>query len=127
MHLHLDYDPATPADPTGVLAGIRQQVAVIPVPDYYRMLHGFDHIFGGGYSAGYYSYLWAEQLSSDAFERFKLEGIFNPETGAALRSEILAVGGSRPALDSFIAFRGRPPQAGALLSSYGIGASTEEP
>ena len=125
MHLHLDYDPANPLDPTQVLNNVREQVAVVSVPDYYRMLHGFSHIFGGGYSAGYYSYLWAEQLSSDAFERFRVEGIFNTQTGAELRREILEVGGSRPALESFIAFRGRPPKADALLSSYGIGDNSE--
>ena len=125
MRLHLDYDPDNPADPGAVLAAVREQVAVIPVPDYYRMLNSFSHIFGGGYSAGYYSYLWAEQLSSDACERFRDEGIFNAETGAALRREILEVGGSRPALESFVAFRGRSPQADALLKSYGI-ADLEE-
>jgi len=126
MLLHQDYDPDSPADPSKVLQEVRKHVAVIPVPGYYRMLHAFSHIFGGGYSAGYYSYLWAEQLSSDAFERFRTEGIFNAETGAALRNEILEIGGSRPALDSFIAFRGRSPSAHALLSSYGIADSAEE-
>ena len=126
MHLHLDYNPRNPVDPGTVLDQVRQRVAVIPAPVYNRMLNAFSHIFGGGYSAGYYSYLWAEQLSSDAFERFKSEGIFNAETGKSLRSEILEVGGSRPALESFIAFRGRAPQAGALLSSYGIAGPEEE-
>jgi oligopeptidase A len=83
-------------------------------------LNSFIHIFGGGYSAGYYSYLWAEQLAADAWERFLEEGPFNQSTGLSLRKEIYAVGASRPAMASFKAFRGRAPQAGPLLRSYGL-------
>ena len=120
LRLHLDYDPDNPADPLDVLAGVRKQVAVVPVPDFNRFLNGFGHIFGGGYAAGYYSYLWAEQLAADAWGRFKSEGAFSCEVGEDLKREILAVGASRPALDSFIAFRGRPPKSGPLLESYGL-------
>ena len=120
LRLHLDYDPDNPADPLDVLAGVRKQVAVVPVPDFNRFLNGFGHIFGGGYAAGYYSYLWAEQLAADAWGRFRSEGAFNSDAGEDLRREILAVGASRPALESFIAFRGRPPESGPLLESYGL-------
>jgi oligopeptidase A len=120
LRLHLEYDPERPRNPQEVLDEVREQLAVLPVPDWNRFLNGFSHIFGGGYSAGYYSYLWAEQLAADAWDRFRQEGAFRPETGKALRAEILAVGGSRPAMESFIAFRGRPPEPGPLLASYGL-------
>jgi len=120
LRLHLEYDPDHPRGPQEVLDEVRAQLAVIPVPDWNRFLNGFSHIFGGGYSAGYYSYLWAEQLAADAWDRFRHEGAFRSETGKALRAEILAVGGSRPAMESFIAFRGRPPEPEPLLASYGL-------
>ncbi|NNK33806.1 MAG: M3 family metallopeptidase [Xanthomonadales bacterium] len=120
LRLHLEYDPDDPADPQELLRDIRKQVAVVPVPDWNRFLNSFAHIFGGGYAAGYYSYLWAEQLAADAWGRFREEGILAPETGDALRREILAVGGSRPAIESFEAFRGRPPEPGPLLEVYGL-------
>ena len=120
LRLHLEYDPAHPMDPLAVMAEVREQYSVIKTPDWNRFLHSFSHIFGGGYSAGYYSYLWAEQLAADAWERFSDEGAFNQETGSSLRREIYAVGASRPAMDSFVAFRGRPPEAGPLLKSYGL-------
>lgn len=120
LRLHLDYDPDKPADPLDVLSAVREQVAVVPVPGFNRFLNGFGHIFGGGYAAGYYSYLWAEQLAADAWGRFREEGPFNRNTGDALSREVLSVGASRPALDSFIAFRGRPPEPGPLLRSYGL-------
>jgi oligopeptidase A len=120
LSLHLNYDPDNPSAPLDVLNQAREQVAVIPVPDWNRFLNGFSHIFGGGYAAGYYSYLWAEQLAADAWDCFRHEGVFKAETGKALRDEILAVGASRPALESFVAFRGRPPEPGPLLESYGL-------
>jgi len=120
LRLHLEYDPENPRAPLDVLNEAREQVAVIPVPGWNRFLNGFGHIFGGGYSAGYYSYLWAEQLAADAWDRFRHEGVFKAETGKILRDEILAVGASRPALESFVAFRGRPPEPGPLLESYGL-------
>jgi oligopeptidase A len=121
MRLHLEYDPENPRDPQALLEEVRGQLAVIPVPGWNRFLNGFSHIFGGGYSAGYYSYLWAEQLAADAWQRFRSEGVLNPQTGKALYDEILSVGASRPALESFMAFHGRAPEPGPLLERYGLG------
>ena len=120
LRLHLEYDPDHPREPREVLEEVRRLYAVVDTPDWNRFLESFSHIFGGGYAAGYYSYLWAEQLAADAWERFVEEGAFNPVTGDSLRKEIYAVGASRPALESFKAFRGRPPQASPLLRSYGL-------
>jgi oligopeptidase A len=86
------------------------------------MPQAFGHIFAGGYAAGYYSYLWAELLSADAFARFEEAGVFDCTAGEAFRRSVLAVGGSRPALESFVEFRGREPQPDALLRSYGLTA-----
>jgi oligopeptidase A len=120
MRLHLEYDPQHPRKPLEVLEEVRDEVAVVRPPQWNRFLNSFSHIFGGGYAAGYYSYLWAEQLAADAWGRFREEGAFAAAAGRALKDEILAVGASRPAMDSFIAFRGRPPEAGPLLKSYGL-------
>jgi oligopeptidase A len=120
LRLHLEYDPGKPANPLDVLREIRTQVSVVPVPEWNRFLNSFGHIFGGGYAAGYYSYLWAEQLAADAWGRFQAEGPLDPEIGEVLRREILAVGSSRSAMESFIAFRGRPPEFQPLLESYGL-------
>ena len=120
MRLHVEYDPGKPADPNHVMEQVRQAVAVTPSPAYNRFLNGFSHLFNGGYAAGYYSYLWAEQLSEDAFQRFREEGLFNAETGRSFRREILAVGSSRPAAESFRAFRGREPDIEPLLASYDV-------
>jgi len=120
LRLHLDYDPDNPPDPTAVLEGIRAQLDVVHVPEWNRFLNSFSHIFGGGYSAGYYSYLWAEELAADAWGRFREEGVLSPDAGRALRKEILAVGASRPAIESFMAFRGRAPATEPLLESYGL-------
>jgi oligopeptidase A len=120
LRLHGEYDPQHPAEPAQVLAEVRAEVAVVEVPPWNRFLNSFSHIFGGGYSAGYYSYLWAEELAEDAWGRFREEGILSPEAGRALRREILAVGASRPAFESFVAFRGRPPEPEPLLESYGL-------
>jgi oligopeptidase A len=122
MRLHGDFDPEHD-DVMGLLAEVRSQVAVVPVPEYHRFPHQFQHIFAGGYSAGYYSYKWAEVLSSDAFEAFVESGVLDPKTGARFRDEVLARGGSRPALESFVAFRGRKPQIDALLRHNGMTAT----
>ncbi|GAB3032892.1 oligopeptidase A [Oleiagrimonas citrea] len=122
FHLHLDYDPERGARPMAVLEDVRRQVAVLHPPAWQRFPHAFTHIFAGGYAAGYYSYLWAEVLSADAFERFEQAGVIDRETGEAFRREILAVGATRPALESFVAFRGRAPEPNALLRSYGLAA-----
>ena len=120
FRMHLEYDPDSPVDPLELLDEIRQQYGLLEVPGWNRFLNSFSHIFGGGYAAGYYSYLWAEQLAADAWEGVLELGPYAAEAGTALRREILAVGSSRPAMDSFVAFRGRPPQEGPLLRSYGL-------
>jgi oligopeptidase A len=122
FRLHHEFDPIRGARTLPLLEEVRQEVAVIFPPEWHRFPQAFTHIFSGGYSAGYYSYLWAEVLSADAFSAFEEAGVFDPATGARYRREILAVGGSRPALESFIAFRGREPQPEALLRSYGLAA-----
>ena len=103
-----------------VVDEVRKEVAVNPPPAFNRFLHSFSHIFAGGYSAGYYSYKWAEVLSADAFAAFEEQGVFNPEVGQRFRREILEAGGSRPAMASFKAFRGREPSIDALLRHQGM-------
>ncbi|PIQ37000.1 MAG: oligopeptidase A [Lysobacterales bacterium CG17_big_fil_post_rev_8_21_14_2_50_64_11] len=120
FRLHLAFDPTAGAQVLAVLDSVRREVAVLQPPSWHRFPHAFTHVFSGGYAAGYYSYLWAEVLSADAFAAFEEAGIFDRDTGARYRREILAVGGSRPALESFIAFRGREPEPAALLRSYGL-------
>ena len=102
-----------------ILDQIRAQYAVLQPPAYNRFQHGFSHIFAGGYAAGYYSYKWAEVLASDAFDRFECEGIFNSETGQSFRQSVLAVGGSKIALETFRDFRGRDASVDALLRHNG--------
>lgn len=102
------------------LKQVREQVAVVPTVDWGRFPHAFSHIFAGGYAAGYYSYLWAEVLSADAFSRFEEEGIFNENTGNAFLDNILSQGGSDEPMTLFKNFRGREPQLEALLRHYGI-------
>jgi oligopeptidase A len=120
FRLHQEFDPRLGPRTLELLEEVRAEVAVIKPPGWHRFPHAFTHIFSGGYAAGYYSYLWAELLSADAFAAFEESGVFDAGTGARYRREILAVGGSRPALESFIAFRGREPQADALLRSHGL-------
>ncbi|NMG37206.1 oligopeptidase A [Azoarcus sp. TTM-91] len=109
----------------GVLDEVRREVAVLFPPAWHRFPNSFSHIFAGGYAAGYYSYKWAEVLSADAFEAFEEAGagkgsLLDAETGTRFWREILAVGGSRPALESFKAFRGREPKVDALLRHNGM-------
>jgi len=99
---------------------VRAQVAVLVPPAFNRFAHGFSHIFGGGYAAGYYSYKWAELLSSDAFSKFEENGVFDRETGQEFLHNILEKGGSRDAMTLFVAFRGREPNIDALLRHSGI-------
>ncbi len=120
FRLHVEYDPASPETAMAVLERVRDEVAVIRPPAWQRFPHAFGHIFAGGYAAGYYSYLWAELLSADVFSAFEAHGVIDPATGSRFRNEVLAVGASRPAMQSFVAFRGREPQAEALLASYGL-------
>lgn len=103
-----------------ILDEIRQEVAVVIPPAFNKFQNSFGHIFAGGYAAGYYSYKWAEVLSSDAFGRFEEEGIFNQDTGRDFLNNILEMGGSREPMELFVAFRGREPQVDALLRHSGI-------
>ena len=119
MLLHTQFNPQTDTI-QGLLKAVRKEVAVTHQPDYNRFPNSFSHIFAGGYAAGYYSYKWAEVLSSDAFSLFEETGVLNPETGKKWLDEVLAVGSSRPAMDSFVAFRGRKPTIDALLRHSGI-------
>lgn len=98
-----------------VLDNVRKEVSVIPVPSFNRFQNSFSHIFAGGYAAGYYSYLWSEMLSADAFSLFKEQGIFNRATGENFLKNILEMGGSKDAMTLFKAFRGRAPEIDALL------------
>jgi oligopeptidase A len=121
MRLHYDFAPA--GNILGLLDEVHAKVAVVDTPAYNRFPNQFAHIFAGSYAAGYYSYKWAEVLSADAYGAFEESGVLNPEIGARFRREVLAAGGSRPALDSFVAFRGREPQIDALLRHNGMTAN----
>ncbi len=121
MLLHTGDDPARV--PKAVLDEVRREVSVVPRAPYDRFMQAFTHVFAGGYAAGYYSYKWAEVLSADAFSLFEEQGVLSPAAGARFRDEVLARGGSRPALESFVAFRGRPPQLDALLRHNGMVAA----
>jgi len=120
MHLHDDFDPNGSHTAQDLIDEIRRQVAVIIPPAYNRFPNNFSHIFAGGYAAGYYSYKWAEVLSADAYAMFEENGVLSPEVGHRFWSEILAMGGARPALESFKAFRGREPSIDALLRHNGM-------
>jgi oligopeptidase A len=126
MRLHSDFDPAAGRSALELLEEVRRQVAVLHPPAYNRFPNSFSHIFAGGYAAGYYSYKWAEVLSADAYSAFEemseSKGVLDPATGARFRDEILSVGGSRPAAESFKAFRGREPNVEALLRHNGMAA-----
>ncbi|OYU75809.1 MAG: oligopeptidase A, partial [Burkholderiales bacterium PBB5] len=118
--LRIHAEPGAAGRVQAVLDEVRAEVSVNPPPAYNRFQHSFSHIFAGGYSAGYYSYKWAEVLSADAFAAFEEEGVFSPAVGQRYRREILEAGGSRPALESFTAFRGRAPSIDALLRHQGM-------
>ena len=123
MRLHLEGAPD--GDVMALLQQVRDEVAVLQPPAWHRMPHTFSHIFAGGYAAGYYSYQWAEVLSADVYAAFEEAAaqhgsVLDPEVGRRLQREILEVGGSRPALESFRAFRGRDPQIDALLRHRGM-------
>lgn len=120
--LHTTYDPEVGPKVLETLAEVKKKVAVLPGLEWNRFSHSFSHIFAGGYSAGYYSYLWAEVLSADAFSRFEEEGIFNRETGQSFLNNILEMGGSEEPMELFKRFRGREPQIDALLRHAGIAA-----
>ena len=129
MLMHDRATGASIAEVMDLLQEVRKEVAVLFPPAWHRFPHAFSHLFAGGYGAGYYSYKWAEVLSADAYEAFEEAaalqagnalGTLNPATGARFRREVLAVGGSRPAAESFAAFRGRAPRIDALLRHSGM-------
>jgi oligopeptidase A len=117
----LHTEPEAKARVQQVLDEVRARVSVTPVPAFNRFAHAFSHIFGGGYAAGYYSYKWAEVLSADAWSAFEEAGTLDIPTGRRLRTEIFEAGGSRSAMDNFVAFRGREPRIDSLLRHQGMG------
>ena len=120
--MHRDYQPDNQNDNyiQETLNQVRNEYSVVKAADFNRFQHSFGHIFGGGYSAGYYSYKWAEVLSADAFSRFEEVGIFNEEVGNDFLTNILEKGGSQEPSELFKAFRGRAPEIDALLRHCGI-------
>ncbi|RFS92978.1 oligopeptidase A [Serratia marcescens] len=120
FRMHFEYSSEKGAQILPTLAEVKKMVAVVPSPSWGRFPHAFSHIFAGGYAAGYYSYLWAEVLSADAYSRFEEEGIFNAETGKSFLDNILSRGGSEEPMALFKRFRGREPQLDAMLRHYGI-------
>ena len=116
-------EPGTASAGQAVVDEVRAEVAVSKTAPFNRSQHSFSHIFAGGYSAGYYSYKWAELLSADAWSAFEVEGVFNAATGQRYLQNILEVGGARDAMDSFKAFRGREPTIDALLRHQGMTAA----
>jgi oligopeptidase A len=120
LRVHAEYEPDAPVPVLDTLAEVRDEVALVRHPDINRLPHAFSHIFAGGYAAGYYSYKWAEVLAADAYGAFEEAGIFDQETAARFRSQILEVGGSRDIMEAYKAFRGREPTIDALLRQTGI-------
>ena len=123
LRLHRHYDADAPQSVQQVLDQVRQQVAVVSPPSWNRFQHGFAHIFAGGYSAGYYSYMWADVLAADVFERFLADGIFNQQTGQDYWQKLLGQGGSKGAMALFVDFMGREPDVAALIRSKGLQAA----
>ncbi|MFA3791544.1 oligopeptidase A [Aliiglaciecola sp. SL4] len=120
--LHEQYQQENPVNVQGFIEKVREKVSVLKAPEFNRFQNSFGHIFAGGYAAGYYSYKWAEVLSSDAFSRFEEEGIFNPQVGSDFLHNVLEMGGSKEPMALFVAFRGREPEVDALLRHSGIAA-----
>jgi oligopeptidase A len=121
LRVHWKFDPSKGAEQIQeILNQVRKEVAVVPISPLNRFQNGFSHIFAGGYSAGYYSYLWAEVLSADAFSFFEKEGLLSTSAGAHFKKNILSQGGAESAAVLFERFRGRPPEIEALLKSYGL-------
>ena len=123
MLVHHEFDPAGARTMLQLLDAVRGEVAVVKAPPFNRFPHSFSHIFAGGYAAGYYSYKWAEVLSADAYAMFEENGVLDPAIGTRFWHEILGAGGSRPAMESFVAFRGREPSIDALLRHNGMVAA----
>jgi len=126
MLMHSSFNPGQGKSILQLLDEVRAEVAVLIPPEFNRFPQSFAHIFAGGYAAGYYSYKWAEVLSADAYSLFEEHGVLNPDIGAKFRAEILAMGGARPAMESFQAFRGRAPAIEALLRHNGLVGNTQE-
>ena len=126
MHLHYDFEPDGEQTVQQVIDAVRAKFSIVVPPAFNRFQNSFGHIFAGGYAAGYYSYKWAEVLSADAYAAFEEAQALGQdavsETGKRYLREILSVGGSRPALESFTAFRGREPSIDALLRHSGMAA-----
>src|SRR5207302_45688 len=125
FRLHTEYSPERGARVQQLLREVRDEAAVVPVPEWNRFANSFGHIFAGGYAAGYYSYKWAEVLAADAFAAFEESGVFDRATAQRFLEAILSRGGSRDALEAFIEFRGRRPDVAALLKQHGIVATGE--
>jgi oligopeptidase A len=125
FRLHAEYSPQAGGRVMPILREVRSEVAVVPVPEWNRFPNSFGHVFAGGYAAGYYSYKWAEVLAADAFAAFEERGVFDRATAQRFFDAILSRGGSRDALEAFIEFRGRRPDARALLKQNGILAAGE--
>jgi oligopeptidase A len=122
FRLHAEYVPGEPPRIEETLAEVRREVAVVRAPEFNRFPHSFQHIFSGGYAAGYYSYKWAEVLSADAFSAFEERGVFDPATAQRFEHSILERGGSRDAMEAFVEFRGRRPEIEPLLRQMGLAA-----
>lgn len=120
MLMHSNFEAGGNKSILQLLDEVRNEVAVLMPPEFNRFPNSFSHIFSGGYAAGYYSYKWAEVLSADAYSLFEEHGVLNPDVGARFRAEVLAMGGSRGAMESFTAFRGREPSIDALLRHNGL-------
>jgi oligopeptidase A len=122
FRLHAEYLPGQPPRIADTLAEVREMVAVVRPPEFNRFPHSFQHVFSGGYAAGYYSYKWAEVLSADAFGAFEERGVFDVATARRFRDSILERGGSRDAMEAFVEFRGRKPEIEPLLRQLGLAA-----
>lgn len=122
FRLHLEYRPEDGARVEELLAEVRREIDVMETPEFVRAAHSFEHIFSGGYTAGYYSYKWAEVLSGDTYAAFQEEGLFNKATAKRFADCVLSAGGVRSAAEMFEAFRGRPPNSDALLKQMGLAA-----
>ena len=120
MRLHGDFDPNGKQTALDLIEQVRDEVSVLRPPKWNRFPNSFSHIFAGGYAAGYYSYKWAEVLSADAYSLFEELGVLSEQAGSRFKNEVLAKGGSRPAMESFVAFRGREPSMDALLRHNGM-------